>query len=322
MSFRSRDRILGTWFSVVVAAAAFLFITFLSGSHFTARADDPDEVVMFNSVPNPIPGNIASEGPEAYAYSQIGDGLMLAGPAGRTLDKVTVVMSSWACQSGNWYGPADCVTSPGATFTLPITINIYSVLLTGETLEGDSPAPGPGTLLASVTQEFALPYRPSSDTVNCTGGPWYDSKSQSCYNGLAAPITFDLSSLKVKLPKRIIVGIQFNSTHYGPNPIGQSASCYSAVVNGTTPGCFYDSLNVSTDNNNGYYQAIGSVLDVDGIFFNYSNPGAEACSSPFTTGVFGLDAGPGCWTGYHPEIQVTATKQDGEKVYTHGHQPW
>jgi hypothetical protein len=321
MSLRSRNRILGTWFSVVVTAAVILSITLLSGFHSTAMADDPDDVVvMFNSIPNPTPGNIASEGPEAYAYSQIGDGLMLAGAAGRTLDKVTVVMSSWACVSGNWYGPANCATPAGSTYTLPITVNIYSVVSTGETLEGDSPAPAPGTLLATLTQDFTLPYRPSSDTVNCVGGPWYDSTTQTCYNGIAAPITFDLSSLKVKLPKKIIVGFQFNSTHYGPSPIGQSAPCFSAVVNGTTPGCFYDSLNVSTDDNNGYFRAIGSVLDVDGIFFNYTNAG-NSCNGAATTGVFGLDAAPGCWTGYHPEIQVTARKNDGEKVYKHGHQP-
>jgi hypothetical protein len=278
------------------------------GGVATAKAQTE---TVYNSIPNPIPGNVASEGPEAYAFSQLGDGLMLAGPAGRKLDKVTVVLSSWACQTGNWY-TGTCVTTPGATFTLPITVNVYSVVTAGTSLEGASPAPAVGTLLATITQDFAVPYRPSANKVNCSGGTWYDKKAETCYNGLAAPITFDLSSVDVTLPSQIIVGVEFNSSDYGPHPLGDSTSCHA-----TTEGCFYDSLNISTDSNSGFYQAIGSVLDVDGIFFNYTLPNAS-CTGSAIIGEFGLDAGPGCWTGYHPEIQVTAVKKQNEKSYNHG----
>jgi hypothetical protein len=261
-------------------------------------------VTVYNSIPNPLPPNVASEGPEAYAYTEIGDGLNLAGPTGRTLDHVKVIMSSWGCQAGNWYTKATCVTTPGATFTQLITLNIYAV--------APGTPPSPGALLASATESFVIPYRPSSDSVNCDGTAWYDSKTETCYHGLTSPITFDLSSLNVPLPSQVIVGIEFNSTHYGPNPVGQSAACYS-----TTAGCPYDSLNVSTDSNGGFFQAIGSVLDVDGIFFNYANA-ANSCSGTAPIGVFALDAAPGCWTGYHPEIQITAKKQKVEKCYNHG----
>ncbi|HEV3219337.1 MAG TPA: hypothetical protein VGZ48_06170 [Candidatus Acidoferrales bacterium] len=316
MSVRTRNGILGSGLSVFVACAAILAITVLSGLHFAAKADDDaSKVVMYNSIPKPLPANVSSEGPEAYAYSQIGDGVMLAGPDGRTLDKVSVVLSSWGCQSGNWYTGETCTTTPGATYNLPITVNIYSVNTNGTSLEGATPEPAPGTLLATLTENFDVPYRPSADAVNCNSGQWYDQKDQTCFNGFASTITFDLSSQKVKLPKLVIVGFQFNSTDYGPNPIG-TTSC-----NATSEGCFYDSLNISTDSNEGNYKAIGAVLDVDGIFINYSAPGAAACSTPFAEHTFGLDAGPGCWTGYHPEIQVTATKKDGEKDVKHGHQP-
>lgn len=271
-------------------------------------------VTVYNSIPNPIPPNVVSEGPEAYAFSQLGDGFSLAGPAGRKLEKVTVVLSSWACVSGNWYTADTCVTPPGSTFTLPITVNVYAVV-TGTSLEGVSPAPTVGALLATTTQSFALPYRPSANKVNCNGEAWYDSKTETCYNGLAVPITFNLSSSDVTLPGQIIVGVEYNTSDYGPNPIGDSTACHA-----TTAGCFYDSLNISTDSNNGYYQAIGAVLDVDGIFVDYTLA-AESCTGTATTGVFGLDASPGCWTGYHPEIQVTAQKSPGEKVYQHGQHP-
>jgi hypothetical protein len=148
---------------------------------------------------------------------------------------VTVVLSSWACTSGNWFTAGTCVTTPDATFTLPITINIYSVV-PGGSLEGESPVPAVGSLLANTTKSFAIPYRPSSNSVNCDGTAWYDKKTKTCNHGLAVPITFDLSFLHVTLPSQIIVGIEFNSTHYGPSPLGESTACFS-----TTEGCFYDS---------------------------------------------------------------------------------
>ena len=263
-------------------------------------------VTVYNSIPNPLPPNVASEGPEAYAFSELGDGLNLAGPEGRTLDRVTVVLSSWGCQNGNWYTKGTCVTTAGATFAQPITVNVFSVV--------PGPTPAVGSLLATTTQTFEIPYRPSSNSVNCDGTAWYDRKTETCYHGITVPITVDLSSLHVTLPSQIIVGVAFNTTHYGPVPIGEAAPCYS-----TGAGCPYDSLNISTDSNGGFYQAIGSVLDVDGIFVNYTSP-ANSCSGTAVTGIFALDASPGCWTGYHPEIQISAHKNQNEKGYHHGNQ--
>jgi hypothetical protein len=184
---------------------------------------------------------------------------------------------------------------------MPITLNVYSVV-SGSSLEGVPDSPAPGTLLATITQTFALPYRPSTDPGNCStdAGAWYDKISKTCFHGIAAPITFNLSSLKITLPGKIIVGVVYNTSDYGPKPYGDSTACHA-----TTEGCFYDSLNVSTDSNGGMYQAIGSVLDTEGIFFDYTLSN-ESCNGAAATNVFGLDSGTGCWTGYHPEIQVTA----------------
>jgi hypothetical protein len=284
---------------------AALAIAFFIGGASTAIAQT---VTVYNSVPNPIPPNVASEGPEAYSFSQLGDGLALAGAVGGKLDTVTVVMASWACQSGTWYA-GTCVTKAGATYSMPITVNVYSVV-SGTSLQGASLSPAPGTLLATMTQTFALPYRPSTSAANCTGGAWYDAKAETCFNGIAAPITFNLSSLKVTLPSQIIVGVVYNTSDYGPSPYGDGTACHA-----TTQGCFYDSLNISTDSNEGFYQAIGSVLDVDGIFVDYTNA-ANSCNASATIDVFGLDASPGCWTGYHPELKVTA--QNPNK-YGHAH---
>jgi len=124
-----------------------------------------DDSVIFNSVPAPLPGNVASEGPEAYAFAEIGDAIVLPGGTGGTLTTVTVIMSSWACTSGNWFTAGTCVTKPaGAKFAQPITMNIYTV-------DDTNPAqPKAGTLLGTVTQTFQIPYRPSSNTVRCASG--------------------------------------------------------------------------------------------------------------------------------------------------------
>ena len=286
-------------------------LVFIIAGAATSKAQS---VTVYNSIPDPLPGNVGSEGPESYAFSEAGDGLALAGPANRRLDQVAVVLSSWACTSGNWYTPGTCVTTPGADYAMPITINVYSVV-TGTSLEGMSPVPAVGSLLATVTQSFNVPYRPSADSVHCDGRAWYDSTTTTCFFGLAVPITFDLASLDVKLPSRVIVGFQFDTSDYGPHPLGDLTACHA-----TTEGCFYDSLNISMDSNDGFYQAIGAVLDLDGIFFNYTLPN-DSCTGSVVTGTFGLDAAPGCWTGYHPEIRVTAWKKPNEKVYPHGRHP-
>ncbi|MFZ0685295.1 MAG: hypothetical protein WAM89_07095 [Terriglobales bacterium] len=279
-------------------AAATLVVTVLFGMFFAANTAEA-QTIAYNSIPSAAtaPDNVASEGPEAYAFVQLGDGLNLVLPPPHDrLTSVTVVMSSWACQNGNWYTPGTCVTTPGATYTMPITLNVYSVV-SGTSLEGN-PAPSPGTLLRSVTQPFTLPYRPSSDSINCDGTAWYDAGKRICNHGVAVPITFNLSSSQLVLPSQIIVTVAYNTTHYGPNPVGEGAACF-----GTPAGCFYDSLNISTDDNGGNYKAAGSPLDVTGIFVE-NTYASSACNSNGTTGVLGDDAAPGCWTNYHPQIKV------------------
>ena len=182
--------------------------------------------VIYDSTVDPLPGNLPSVGAEAYSFTELGDEVTFAGDS-RALRRVTVTLSSWGCQSGHWYS-SDCATSDGATFTLPITFNIYN--------------PGAndraGSLIATATQTFDVPYRPSSDNVNCTGGRWLDGK-QGCFNGLAVNVTFEFSDQQVTLPDTAIYGIAYNTSHYGPNPVGENTACFTS-----SGGCPYDSLNI------------------------------------------------------------------------------
>ncbi len=233
--------------------------------------------VVYNNVPDPIPGNVPSVGFEATSTSEWGGQMQLVG-TDRIDPTVTVLMSSWGCVSGTWYGQ-DGVTSSGATFTHPVTLNVYNVG------SGDSV----GSLITAKTVTFTMPYRPSA-SASCTGGDagkWFDGTT--CYNGKAFPISFDLTG--TTLPDKVIIGVAYNTTNYGSSAIG-TAAC------GTN--CPYDSLNVGTNPTPSVGTALPTANDA---YLNSSWSGAY-CNGALGTGTFRLDAG--CWTGYLPAIKIEA----------------
>lgn len=141
----------------------------------------------------------------------------------------------------------------------------------------------------------------------------FSKKDNTCYHGISDEISVNFSGLHIPVPGNgeLIVTVAYNTTHYGPYPIGESAPCYS-----TSAGCPYDSLNISVDGSgpSGLEGGVGTVLVNDGIFVNYTLS-ANACPGNTLTGQLALDApnplgsnycdGDG-WDGYHPEIEVRA----------------
>lgn len=238
--------------------------------------------VLYTST-DPGVGNIPSVGVEAYSFNQIGDEVLLRRVA--KLKSVAVQLSSWACETGAW-NTGDCHTTAGATFTTPITLNIYRAsstdLSTGETT--------PGSLIATVTRTFTIPYRPSA-SPNCTGtqaGEWFKN-GQGCFNGLAHTIGFTLTGLKTKLPKDVVLGVSYNSDTSGPEPLGGS-------------GAPEDSLNVGLAPK----VRAGHQRFPGGLFWDTRFAG-NSCGSPFVTGEFNLDSAGSCWAGFVPAFQVNAT---------------
>ena len=247
--------------------------------------DDGSGTVVYSSIPKTLKA-VFSVGFEATTGLQLGDGVNLT----RTgkLQRVRYVLSSWGCQSGRWY-TNNCVTIGKPTFPVPITLNVYSV---------DNSPSRVGALLTTVTKTFNIPFRPSSDHVRCLDGQTFFSQVDGgCIHGLANVIVFDLPAPRVSLPLKSIFSLVYNTTHYGPSPVGESAPCFAS-----SPGCGYDSLNVSTDGNGG---PIGSPIDPDGIFNNFvlrdAGPNGNSCT---TTPGFRLDTAPLCWTGLHPQFEV------------------
>lgn len=237
--------------------------------------------VVYDSIPTPTPGNVPSVGFEATSTSEFGGQIGLASTE-RTDPKVTILMSSWGCESGTWYS-GNCVTTVGATFNHPITINVYNVNLDNTV----------GSLITTKTESFDMPYRPSADP-SCIGGDagkW--SNGTTCYNGKAFPISFDLAG--TTLPDKVIVSVAYNTSHYGNSPIGTQA------CNLTPQGCPYDSLNVGTSTTS----TVGTALPTaDDAYQNSTWSGAYCDNGVGGTGTFRLDAG--CWTGFIPAIRVEA----------------
>ena len=80
-----------------------------AGALMAIAAGAASAEVIYNNVPSPLPGNFASIGFAATSSTQFGGEVEVAGAA-RKNPTVTVVMSSWACQSGSW--SADTCSSP------------------------------------------------------------------------------------------------------------------------------------------------------------------------------------------------------------------
>src|SRR4051794_23133353 len=189
----------------ILAGVLGLFVFAVVGAQAASVASS----VVYNSIPATLPPNVPSEGYQATSTSEFGDYVHLA-RADRVLKTVTVVLSDWALYSD--YSSDARYMGNSATWTHPITLNVYSSHL------GMNGAPD--TLLgAPVTQTVTIPWRPAA-SAGC-GTAWKAANGQ-CYNGLAFPATFDLSSLNVTLPSDVIVSVKYNTQSYGAAPIGQN----------------------------------------------------------------------------------------------------
>jgi hypothetical protein len=256
-----------------IIGLAVLIMAALSMSA-VAFAGSP-KILYDTTLPNGPATNLPSEAFEAQSASEFGGALTL--PAGKSITNFTVTMSSWACQSGNW-SDGTCTTATGATFSQPITLNIYAA-------DGTTP-------LGSVTQTFSIPYRPSSTTVSAAkcGGDitaWYQPaqghNASGCYHGVTSNVTFNLSGVTVPTDGNIVYGIAFQTRDYGLN--GGSG------ISGPA-----DSLNVALNTFTATPPGTGS------IWLDSSWSGAYADNGLYGTGTFREDTGP--WSPYVPAVKV------------------
>jgi hypothetical protein len=284
----------------------------LSGTMVVASSANAAPVagqVIYDSTTSPLPGNLVSEAYEATSASQIGNEVSFA-PGSRTLQQVTVTLSSWGCQQGSWTG--GCVTTPGSTFAEPITFNIFNVGANNSV----------GSLIASVTQTFNIPYRPSASPTQCPSTPttWYDATDGQCYNGLATNVTFNFSG--VTLPSSVIYGVALNTSDYGASPYGDNTACHA-----TSAGCGYDSLNIGLSIANG--PTVGTDPLPGTVYQSSTSAGIYCDGGAAGTGTFRLDSpstAP-CWgtdpsnnyseaPWYIPAVQFVAAPQSQSITFT------
>ena len=265
----------------------------LACSALGATAASASPTVIYNNLPAKLPPNVVSQPFQAAQMGQFGGQVEFAG-ASATNTKVTVVMSSWACQEGNWT-ESGCHTERGAKFEWPITLHIYSV----------GTANAVGTQIAGLTKTFKMPYRPSA-SAKCTGasvGAYF--AGGQCWHGKAFRITFALRG--VTLPKQAILSLSYNTSGYGAEPQGYSTACATSPA-----GCFYDSLNVGlTEPPNEasptpVAPSVGANPAPEDAYHDSQTAGNYCDKGLQGTGVFRLDDGaPPCWTGYQPLFKVT-----------------
>jgi hypothetical protein len=174
--------------SAVVALFAVMAVAAIGAG--TAGAE-----VVYNNVPAPLPGNFASIGLAATSSTEFGGEIELAGTA-RSKPTVTVVMSSWACETGGVYEGTCKTAKPTKGFKVPVTIRVYNV---GELDEGP---------IAEKTRKVKMFYRPSSNAEKCDPTTWYDAATEACYHGYAFPISIKLGNLK-KMPRRSVITVAF-----------------------------------------------------------------------------------------------------------------
>ena len=217
---------------------------------------------VYDSLPNPLPYNLASLGFQATQTSEFGDYIHLAG-TNRNLQSVTVMMSIWAKNS-------EYPSMPSTGFTHPITINIYNAVPA-------SPLNTLGSLVATITETKTIPWRPEADPT-CPGGTAWRAPDTVCYNGLAFNLTFDMSSLNVTLPDDIIIGVAYNTQTYGAAPLGVTGP--------------YNSLNVAVQAGPA---SVGTDDDLDRVFWDTSTAGWYSDGGAGGVGIFREDTN---WVPY------------------------
>ncbi len=293
--------------------------------HHKVKNSDP---TIYDSIVDPSPGNLPSWSFQATQTAEFGNQIAFSGTA-RVLDNVVVQMASWTC--GNLAGGTSCATTPGAAFTQPITLNIYNAPALGNAAP-EGTVITPGALIASDTQTFSIPYRPSADPNYATdclpyvtvdapisdfAGTWYDSDIDQatglpigCLNGLIANVTFNFGH--VSLPNNVVYGIAYNTTTWGFHPYGNANACDA------TTSCGYDGLNVALTTAS--TPSVGSDPDPGSLFhdaagtYGYCDGGTSPGAG---VGIFRLDS-PGadlqCWEPgandtppyYIPAVQFNA----------------
>jgi hypothetical protein len=191
--------------------------------------------------------------------TEFGDKVTLASAS--PITSATVMLDSQAVGTG--------------TFPVPVTFTIYAPGGTGGSV---------GTVLATKTKTFQVPYRPAGNPTACAastssifpgsndGTQWFNPATGSCYYGVVFPAKFAFAAPYATLPSTVVYGISYNATS-GPasslNVLFSTESASGAVTTGS-----------DTDPGNLFVQAGAGSNDVGG------STGELTCSTVPSSGSF------------------------------------
>jgi hypothetical protein len=234
-----------------------------------------DGVVLYNTIPSPLPPNLPSFAYEADASGEFGGLIQFAnGNSTYTLTSATVVLSDQSYLA-NWNSAINGTTITSSGYTLPITLNLYNVGA-GNTV---------GPLIATETIDNAfIPWRPDP-TAGC--GNDYLASDGLCHSGSLSTLTFNFLGLSV--PDTIIYGLAFNTTDYGANPTGVLGP--------------YDSLNFALATTP---PTIGSNPLPDTAYWESSNASDYNDGGAGGTGTFRQDTN---WSPYSGAVEFSGQAQ-------------
>lgn len=151
-----------------------------------------------------FPGYWASQPFAAQQTKEFGGEVTLA-PGARSNAVVSTVIASYACQAGA-YNDGTCLTTPGATYNLPIILSVYNRDADGSV----------GTLVTRVTQTQTIGYRPSTSS-SCDVTQYLDTAGV-CRTNLPTQASFNLGS--AVLPTDSIITVAINTSTSGWDPTG------------------------------------------------------------------------------------------------------
>ncbi len=255
-----------------------------------------DGTTVYDSTIAPLPANTYSLAFEATGTYEFGNEITPVASSS-PLSTVVVDMSSFACQSGSG---ATCVTTPGSTFPATLTLNIYS------------PVSPTGSPLATDTQTFNIPFRPSSNGCPSDDTAWYDATTATCNHGLLTPVTFNFSSQDFVLPSTLVYGVEFNTADYGPAPTHDGSAPYNSLNVGlaTEP----TNVTVGADTDPGHVFVAGTQGDI--------GPGEVTCSTlgsgfaKYSTAACGNNGLGSTWN--IPAVQFNVTNAVAPDLYPGG----
>lgn len=277
---------------LAVALLAALAVVALGAGAASAR-------LVYKNVPRPRPKGFPALGFESDSVAEFGGEVEFAGSA-RKEPTVTVYMESYGCQSGSG---AACTSTPGATFPVPITLNIYQI--------GSY-----GTPLATMTETFNIPYRPSASATCPLEEPeGVKGYGKSCAFSAQDRVKFSLPA--ATLPSKAVIAVTYNTQDHGKVPTGipgpynslnvgvnANYECAPGKENPITKECEdEDYINVSTE-----APSVGTDPLPEQVFLNTTYSAIDCGGTLGTFGPTGIE--PSCnWKFEQPAFEVKAKRK-------------